>query len=82
MAEIAQAGFEGTPAASVQLDCTVPNFIIQEWFPYHSEEHYALVDEAFEPRAVNSYMPVPTRPGLGLELNDAVVSKFDCFVVK
>jgi galactonate dehydratase len=69
-------------AASVQLDCTIPNFIIQEWFPYHDEEHYAVVNEALEPQVVDSYMPIPTKPGLGVELNDDVVKKYDCIVIK
>ncbi len=60
----------------------IPNFIIQEWFPYHSEEHYDLVTEAFEPQVKDSYMPIPTKPGLGVELNDKVVSKYDCIVIK
>ena len=69
-------------AASVQLDCTIPNFIIQEWFPYHAQEHYAVVTEPLEPQVVDSYMPIPTQPGLGVELNDEVVDKYDCIVVK
>jgi galactonate dehydratase len=69
-------------AASVQLDCTIPNFIIQEWFPYQSEEHYAVVTEPLEPQVVNSYLPVPTKPGLGIELDDDVVLKYDRIVVE
>jgi galactonate dehydratase len=69
-------------AASVQLDCTIPNFIIQEWFPYQSEEHYAVVTEPLEPQVENSYLPVPTKPGLGVELNDDVVLKYDHIVVE
>ena len=66
----------------MQLDCTIPNFIIQEWFPYHPAEHYALVTEPMEPQVVNSYMPIPTKPGLGVELDDEVVSRYDCIVIQ
>ena len=63
-------------AASVQVDCCIPNFIIQEWFPYRESEMYELVIEPFEFQVVDGAMPVPTRPGLGIELNDAVVDGY------
>jgi galactonate dehydratase len=68
-------------AASVQLDCCISNFIIQEWFPYRDEENYQLVTEALEPQVVDGYMPVPTKPGLGVELNEDVIEKYDVLTV-
>src|SRR5690606_31189257 len=35
-------------AAAVQLDASIPNFIIQETFPYRIPENYALVKHALE----------------------------------
>jgi galactonate dehydratase len=63
-------------AASVQVDCCIPNFIIQEWFPYREPEMYELVNEPLEFQVVDGAMPVPTQPGLGIELNDAVVADY------
>ena len=29
-------------------------------------------------RVVDGYMPIPTEPGLGVELDDTVMSQYDC----
>jgi galactonate dehydratase len=63
-------------AASVQLDACITNFIIQEWFPYRDQRHYDLVEEAFEPQTTNSEFTVPDKPGLGVTLNEEVVSRY------
>jgi galactonate dehydratase len=65
-------------AASVQLDGCIPNFLIQEWFPYHDDDRYNLVTEPLEPQAVDGYLPIPTKPGLGVVLNDEVMARYDC----
>jgi galactonate dehydratase len=65
-------------AASIQLDCCITNFIIQEWFPYHDEKLNGLVKDALEPRVIDGYMPIPTDPGLGVELDDDVMAQYDC----
>ena len=64
-------------AASVQLDACITNFIIQEWFPYHKDEHYELVTEALEHQTVDGYHTVTDKPGLGVELNEGVIQKHD-----
>jgi len=58
------------------------NFVIQEWFPYFSEEHYALVTDPLEPKAVDGYYEIPDTPGLGIELNEDVVKDLDCIVIE
>jgi len=63
-------------AASVQLDACITNFIIQEWFPYHEQGILDLVEEAFEPQTTNSRLAIPDTPGLGVTLNDEVVSRY------
>jgi galactonate dehydratase len=63
-------------AASLQLDATIANFYIQELYPYRTAEHFAIVDHAPELDVRNSYMPVPNRPGLGVELVEARVRPF------
>jgi galactonate dehydratase len=65
-------------AAAVQLDCCIPNFIIQEWFPYRERENYQLVTDPLESRAEDGYLPIPTGAGLGIELNEAVLPQYEC----
>jgi len=65
-------------AAAVQLDACITNFIIQEWFPYRDPRFYALVEEDLDTKAVNSYYTLPDKPGLGITLNEEVVSRYDC----
>ncbi|NOZ29955.1 MAG: galactonate dehydratase [Chloroflexi bacterium] len=63
-------------AAAVQLDACITNFIIQEVFPYRPKEHYALVVQALEQQVVDGYLEIPTAPGLGVELNEEVISRY------
>jgi galactonate dehydratase len=69
-------------AAAVHVDACIPNFIIQEWFPYRPAANYALVEQAYEPQVVDGYMTVPQTPGLGVTLNDAEVAQYPCVRVK
>nr|HRJ41529.1 enolase C-terminal domain-like protein [Caldilineaceae bacterium] len=57
-------------AVSVQLDACIPNFIIQELFPYRPAAHYEVVTEPLERQVVDGYLAIPDKPGLGVELND------------
>ena len=57
-------------AATIHADFATSNFVIQEWFPYESPEHYGLVDYPYEPTHNNGYLDIPDRPGLGIELTD------------
>lgn len=68
-------------AASVQLDICISNFIIQEWFPYKIQENYQLVKEALEPKVVDGYFEVTDAPGLGVELDDEVISRYPCLKI-
>jgi len=61
-------------AAAVNVDASTTNFLIQEWFAYESEEHYAVVDRPYEREAKGGYLEIPNdRPGLGVLLNEQVV---------
>jgi galactonate dehydratase len=55
-------------AAALQIDACIPNFIIQELYPYRSETHFAIVDDAPELHRTGSRLPIPDRPGLGVTL--------------
>jgi len=65
-------------AAAIQVDACIPNFIIQEFFPYRSPDFYRLVKEDFDTRAVDSYLEVPTAPGLGVEVDDDILAQYEC----
>lgn len=56
--------------ASVQVDACMPNFIIQELFPYRPDEHYAVVLNPLEKQVQDGCLPIPTEPGLGVHLNE------------
>lgn len=55
-------------AASLQVDACISNFYIQEVYPYRLPEHFAVVDRAPELEIRKSMMPIPARPGLGVQL--------------
>jgi len=63
-------------AAALQLDACIPNFYIHEHYPYRSAEHHALVDHAPELDLQDGHLPIPSRPGLGVELVEERVRPF------
>ena len=59
-------------AAGIQLAASIPNFLCQEQVSLGE----GYLKEPFE--VVDGYIPLPTRPGLGIELDDdALVDKID-----
>ena len=71
---MAAAGMGAVPraaAAAVQLDTCSPNFLVQEF------NNNDLHSEIFvEPITIeNGFITPPTGPGLGVELNEAVVTR-------
>lgn len=63
-------------AAALQLDACIANFVIQELYPYRSPEHFQIVDHAPEWDLKNGKLPIPDRPGLGINLVDDRVRPF------
>jgi galactonate dehydratase len=63
-------------AAALQLDACLPNFAIQEIYPFRSPEHWAIVEHAPELDIKDSYIPISNQPGLGVELNATTVEPF------
>jgi galactonate dehydratase len=63
-------------AASLQLDACIPNFLIQELYPYRVPEHFQIVDQAPEREVKNGFLPISDRPGLGIELVEERVKPF------
>ena len=63
-------------AAALQLDACIANFMIQELYPYRSAEHFQIVDHAPELDVKHGSMPIPARPGLGVNLVQEKVRPF------
>jgi galactonate dehydratase len=63
-------------AAALQLDACIANFVIQELYPYRSPEHFQIVDHAPEWDLKNGKLPIPDRPGLGINLVEDRVRPF------
>ena len=63
-------------AAALQIDACIPNFIIQELYPYRIPEHFEIVDHAPEWEVRDSHLPIPDRPGLGVTLVEERVRPF------
>lgn len=70
-----------TTAAAMHLEAVIPNFQIHE-------HHTIALKKANRELCVQDYQPkngkyyTPDLPGLGLELNESVISKSPCVVVK
>jgi galactonate dehydratase len=59
-------------AACLQLDACIPNFLVQE----HVTRGEGYLKEPFQ--IVNGYIDLPTKPGLGIELDEeAMADKYD-----
>jgi galactonate dehydratase len=60
-------------AASVHLDASIPNFIVQEYS--RRDESTRPADALFKTamRRVGGYIPVPDAPGLGVELDESLL---------
>lgn len=68
-------------AASLHLETAIPNFYIHEHHTYATKDwNRELCIQDYQPQ--NGYMTVPELPGLGIELNDAIVMKSRVFEVK
>jgi galactonate dehydratase len=69
-------------AASLQVGAGIPNFLIQELYPFRIPEHFALVDRAPELELRNGQIEISNRPGLGVELAGDRVRQFQWARVK
>lgn len=68
-----QSGGPVATAVCLQLAACVPNFLIQEHFqPFNEPWTQELVTWQPTLNAATGHLDLPTAPGLGLELNDAV----------
>ena len=60
-------------ATAVHLAASIPNFTILEWGSDHKRKKAEFVDEAWSP--VDGYFELPTKPGIGMELDLDAISK-------
>lgn len=68
-------------AASLHLETVIPNFYIHEHHTYATKDwNRELCIQDYQPQ--NGYMTVPELPGLGIELNDAIIMNSKAFEVK
>jgi len=63
-------------ATALQLDACIANFVIQEIYPYRPEAHFQIVDNAPEWDIKHGSMPIPGRPGFGVNLLEDRVRPF------
>ena len=60
-------------AASIHLAASIPNFLIQEMIPADTNPRKALLKPPLE--FEDGYLKLPRRPGLGFELNEALLQE-------
>ena len=61
-------------AASAHVSALMPNFTILEYFVSFEEFGRAVCPDPLNP--VGSYITLPTRPGLGVEIDEAALARF------
>jgi galactonate dehydratase len=63
----------------VQVSAAIPNFLITEYFVNFEARGREIATPALEVR--DGYITVPTRPGLGVELDEAALRRFPARVL-
>jgi galactonate dehydratase len=63
------AGGPVLTAASIQVEATMPNFLIHEFFSVDMPYYQEVVKDPF-PIMKDEFIELPTKPGLGIELNE------------
>jgi galactonate dehydratase len=61
-------------ASTLQVAACVPNFLITEYFVSFEGRGREIARPAFE--VSNGYIPLPTAPGLGIELDEAALVRY------
>jgi galactonate dehydratase len=63
-------------AACVNLSLSIPNFLIQEMFPYWDDGRFNIVEEPLEHRIRAGRLARDSRPGLGVTLNHDFLDRY------
>jgi galactonate dehydratase len=61
-------------AATLQAAAGMPNFLITEYFVNFEQVGREIAQNPF--KVENSYIALPTAPGLGLELDEAALARY------
>jgi galactonate dehydratase len=61
-------------AATLQAAAGMPNFLITEYFVNFEPIGHEIVRNPF--KVENSYITLPTTPGLGLELDETALARY------
>jgi L-alanine-DL-glutamate epimerase-like enolase superfamily enzyme len=62
-------------AASLHMEAAIPNFIIHEYHVFAlKEENREVVKQELQPK--NGYFNIPDAPGLGIDLDDKVMTQY------
>jgi galactonate dehydratase len=61
-------------ASTLQVSACIPNFLITEYFVNHEAVGREIARTPFEVK--DSYISLPTRPGLGIELDEAALARY------
>jgi galactonate dehydratase len=61
-------------AANLHIDASIPNFLIQEFFYNDLTAYNEILKEPF-PYAKDGYFDLPTKPGLGVDIDEKALAK-------
>jgi galactonate dehydratase len=62
-------------AASIQMEATTPNFLIHEFFSIDTPFYEEVLKDPFPVITDNNYIELPTKPGLGIDIDESALSK-------
>lgn len=62
-------------AANIHIDASTPNFLIQEFFTRDIPLYEEVLKDASFPMPKDGFIDLPTKPGLGIDLDEAALTK-------
>ena len=62
-------------AANVHVDASTPNFLIQEFFVRDIQLYQDILKDASFPMAKDGYIELPTKPGLGIDIDENALTR-------
>ena len=62
-------------AANVHVDVSSPNFLVQEFFTRDVPLYEALLTEGPFPLPKNGFIELPTKPGLGIDIDEKELTR-------
>ena len=62
-------------AANVHVDASTPNFLIQEFFTRDIQLYEEILKDASFPLPKDGYIELPTKPGLGIDLDENALTR-------